>query len=65
MADYLTVSKAGVPFDKVRIEKLYHITGETQRYRVMVGFYTEEIDICFCLTKDELKDLKAQIEAVE
>ena len=64
MADYFSVGKMDVPFDEVKIEKLYRITGETQRYRMKVGFYTQETEIFFCLTEDELKSLKAQIEKI-
>lgn len=64
MADYLSVGKMDVPFDMIKIEKLYRCTGETQRYRVKVGFYTQETEIVFCLTKDELKSLKKQIEEI-
>ena len=64
MADYLSVGKMDVPFDEVKIEKLHRITGETQRYRVKVGFYTQETEVIFCLTEDEIKSLKAQIEKI-
>lgn len=64
MADYLTIEKLNVPFDSINIEKLHRITGETQRYRVKVRFYTQEQEIHFCITQDEFENLKAQIEAI-
>lgn len=64
MADYLSIGKMEVPFDSVKIEKLHRITGETQRYRMKVGFYTQETEIIFCLTEDEAKSLMRQMESI-
>lgn len=64
MADYLSVGKMEVPFDMVKIEKLHRITGETQRYRMKIGFYTQETEIIFCITEDEAKSLMRQMESI-
>lgn len=62
MADYLSTKKMNAPFDMVKIQKLHCITGETQRYRLTIGFYTEATEVDFCITQDELDSLKKQIE---
>ncbi len=65
MADYLLIDKGASTMDCIKIEKLYRITGKTQRYRVKIGFYTDNTKIEFALTQDELDSLKAQMEAME
>ena len=63
MADYLLIDRDASTMDHIKIEKFKHkITGETQRYRVMVGFYTDNTEIMFAITQDELDSLKRQLE---
>lgn len=62
MADYLLIDKDVSTHDFIKIDKIYRITGETQRYRVKIGFYTENTEIMFALTQDELDSLKKQME---
>ena len=64
MADYLNVYDIGTIQDYIKIKKLMRCSGEIQRYRVETGFYTEGKMVQFCLTKDDLMELKAQIEEV-
>ena len=66
MADFISIRKAENPWDFVKIEKcVIPITGYQQGYRITASSYIDQKIVDFVIHEDELKALKAQIEAIE